>query len=128
MAKSAGHVSIESNIDECTAQMDAAIKRALEIIGGKAESYAKAACPVDTGNLRNSITHKSEGYTEMIGTSVYYAPYVELGHHQQPGRFVPKIKKRLVRSWVPGKPFLGPAVEEHVGEWLDVLEGEMKKG
>ena len=28
--------------------------KALEIIGGKAESYAKRLCPVDTGNLRNS--------------------------------------------------------------------------
>jgi len=32
--------------------------RALEIIGGKAESYAKKLCPVKTGRLRNSITHQ----------------------------------------------------------------------
>ena len=64
-----------------------AIDRALEIIGGMAESYAKQLCPVDTGRLRNSITHKQEGpKTVAIGTNVYYAPFVELGHSQQPGR------------------------------------------
>ena len=48
-----------------------AIDRALEICGGKAESYAKELCPVDTGNLRNSITHQQyDDKTEVIGTSV----------------------------------------------------------
>ena len=37
--------------------LEAAKAKALETIGGKAESYAKRLCPVDTGNLRNSITH-----------------------------------------------------------------------
>lgn len=31
--------------------------RALEMIGLQAERYAKEGCPVDTGRLRNSITH-----------------------------------------------------------------------
>ena len=56
--------------------------RALEIIGGKAETYAKLLAPVDTGNLRNSITHQQlDEDTEIIGTNVHYAPYV--------GSFVP---------------------------------------
>ena len=35
-----------------------AIDRGLEICGGMAEGYAKRLCPVDTGRLRNSITHQ----------------------------------------------------------------------
>ena len=31
--------------------LNGAAARALEIIGGKAETYAKLLCPVDTGNL-----------------------------------------------------------------------------
>lgn len=54
--------------------LDAAKARALEICGEKAESYAKALCPVDTGNLRNSITHFQKDDDEYIGTNVEYAP------------------------------------------------------
>ena len=44
------------------------------------ERYAKADCPVDTGRLRNSISHSvNEGeQTAYIGTNVEYAKYVEL--------------------------------------------------
>lgn len=80
--------------------------RALEIIGGKAESYAKKLCPVDTGRLRNSITHQqfSED-TEVIGTNVDYAPYVELG--------TTRMKAR---------PFLKPAAEGHTAEYKQIME------
>lgn len=98
-------------------------RMALEIIGGKAESYAKQLCPVDTGNLRNSITHQRVNETtEAIGTNVEYAPYVELGHHQEPGRYVPAIGKRLKASFVPGKPFLRPAAEDHGPEYMQIIQ------
>lgn len=57
--------------------------RAMEACGLVAEGHAKAKCPVDTGNLRNSITHKVvEDGSDVIcyvGTDVEYGPYVELG-------------------------------------------------
>ena len=39
--------------------MNEATLRALERCGSQAEGYAKDLVPVDTGNLRNSISHKS---------------------------------------------------------------------
>lgn len=117
-----------SNVPQILSQVNAACKRALEICGGKGESYAKANCPVQTGNLCNSITHRAEGDKTMtIGTSVYYAPYVEFGHSQEPGRYVPAIGKRLVASYVPGKHFFTNALEGHVGEFQSVIEGELNK-
>ena len=48
-----------------------------------AETYAKDLTPVDTGTLRNSITHRVETKGKMImviiGSNVHYAPYVEFG-------------------------------------------------
>lgn len=44
---------------EVRAAMDKALDKALEMCGLKAEGYAKMICPVDTGNLRKSITHTS---------------------------------------------------------------------
>ena len=84
--------------------------RALEIIGGKAESYAKKLCPVRTGRLRNSITHQQmDENTEIIGTNVEYASYVEMG-------------TRRSRK----KPFLRPAAENHSAEYMAILQRVMK--
>lgn len=48
------------------------------------ENDAKRRCPVDTGELRMSITHEIENVSETsitgaIGTNLSYAPYVEFG-------------------------------------------------
>lgn len=58
---------------------------ALDLIGERAEGYAKDDCPVDTGTLRNSISKKVVGNDVYIGTNIEYAPYVEFGenkHHE----------------------------------------------
>lgn len=68
-------VTFTTNRAAVLAAVSSAKTRALEIMGGKAESYAKQLCPVDTGNLRNSITHQQmDESTEAIGTAVEYAP------------------------------------------------------
>lgn len=41
-----------------------------------------------------------------VYNTVKYAPYVEYGHRQTPGRFVPALGKRLKKTWVPGKHML----------------------
>lgn len=100
--------------------------RALEIVGGKAESYAKQLCPTKTSRLKNSITHqRMDENTEAVGTNVEYAAAVELGHHQEPGRYVPAIKKRLKREFIPGKPFLKPAAEDHGAEYAQIIKSIM---
>ena len=64
--------------------------------------------PVDTGELRRSWTVgdiRKQGdcyYIEVINL-LEYAQYVEYGHRQTPGRYVPAIGKRLKKSWVQGK-------------------------
>ena len=107
------------------------INKALEICGGTAERYAKENLTrnhsVDTGRLRGSIAHRQvDDKTEAVGTNVDYAPYVELGHTQEPGRYVPAIKRRLVRAWVDGKPYLRPAVEGHRTEYNRIIQEELK--
>lgn len=111
---------------EVLADLKQAKARALEIIGGTAEGHAKELCPVDSGRLQNSISHTPRGEdTEAIGTDVSYAPFVELGHNQQPGRYVPKLGKRLVASHVAGKPFLKPALENYEDEYVNIVKGEL---
>ena len=111
-------VTFTSHVKEALSAEQAARNKALEIIGGKAESYAKKLCPVDTGRLRNSITHQQfDDNTEVIGTNVEYAPYVELGHHTAGGSGV---------NYVSGKPFLRPAAEGHSSEYKNIIDSIMK--
>lgn len=111
--------------------IDQAIDRALDICGGTAERHAVTNITrnrsVRSNILRGSITHqRKDKNTETVGTDVEYAPYVELGHQQQPGRYVPAIKKRLKASWVAPKPYLRPAVENHKEEYKKIIANELK--
>ena len=69
-------VHITDNSAEVRAALEQAKARALEIIGGKIESYAKGLVPVDTGALRNSITHRvdNDGGSVEVGSAIIYAP------------------------------------------------------
>lgn len=117
-----------SNKAEALAKIQEAIRNALEICGGTAEGHAKVKCPKQTGNLANSIAHEMRGDNSVaIGTNVTYAPYVEFGHNQEPGRYVPAIGKRLVASHVAAKPYLVPALEEHQQEYVNIVRGELSK-
>jgi len=120
------NVVFESHLGEFKEALETQIEQALIAIGLTAETYAKDGCPVDTGRLRNSITHENDSRTVVIGTNVEYGKWVELGHHQQPGRYVPSLGKALVRDFVPGHPFLGPAAEGHTEEYKQIVESAMK--
>lgn len=52
------------------------------------------------------VEKSGKTYTITIVNNVEYAPYVEYGHRQTPGRYVPAIGKRLKESFVPGKHML----------------------
>lgn len=71
-------VEIHDNSKEVSAEIKAALLRGLEKCGLVAEGYAKKLCPVDTGNLRNSITHVVDegGDAVYIGTNSEYGAYV----------------------------------------------------
>ena len=74
-------VSFTDNSEQVLSTFKAAVLRALERCGSQAEGYAKDLAPVDTGKLRNSISHNVNDaeHAVYIGTNTEYAPYVELG-------------------------------------------------
>lgn len=103
----------EDNTEEVQQGIVRAIDRALETIGLLAEGYAKRACPVDTGNLRNSITHAVESGEDAVyvGTNVEYAPYVEMGTRR-----------------TAAQPFLRPAATEHGSTYRGILKRNLENG
>lgn len=70
-----------------------------------------------SGHLRRSWRVTStEGigynYTIKVENPLDYASYVEHGHRQTPGRFIPALGKTAVVSWVPGRHMLSTSVDE----------------
>ena len=104
-------ITMEVTVDNTAAVkggLQSAFARALERIGLQAEGYAKDLCPVDTGNLRNSITHTSDGKAAYIGTNVTYGKYVELG----------TVK-------MAAQPYLRPAAADHAGTYRNIVKDEL---
>ena len=133
----------ENHTDEVLKALDEATPKILEMIGIKAEKYAKALCPVGTvestgkkgyrgGTLRNSITHSIDDDTLSVGSNVEYAPYVELGTGPN---FTPPPEwesfdtpkgSGIGHGYVKPRPYLRPAIEEHLSEYADMIEKELK--
>lgn len=139
---------------EAIAEKDAAVLRALEAIGIKCEGYAKLLCPVDTGRLRNSITHALSGSetaikeyknnrthattnaTKRAGTAgkpVEVKTYTYEG--SAPGgeeavyvgtnvEYAPYVEYGTQRT--TAQPFLKPAVQDHEDEYKKIAESFLK--
>ena len=76
-------VDQKDNSEQVLSAMEKAIKNGLEAIGLTAEGHAKKITPVDTGRLRNSISHATDKEAAYIGTNVEYAAFVQLNWVQE---------------------------------------------
>ena len=93
---------VEMDVQNRMQQADNAVQSA----GLLCEALAKAACPVDTGNLKSSIHYENTGVGSCtVGTAVKYGPYVELGTSRQ-----------------RAQPFLFPAYVEAGQRLVDALK------
>jgi HK97 gp10 family phage protein len=108
------------------------MNRALEAVGIALEGYAKLMCPVDTGRLRNSITHDVRDDKVYVGTNVEYAPYVEygtgagVGGRSTPWKYQDAHGKWHTTTGHDPQPFIRPAVQDHLDEYKDIMEEELK--
>lgn len=131
------NIKITDNSGLVKEELEAAALRALEKCGLAAEGYAKLLCPVDTGNLRNSITHQVDDGEQAvyIGSASEYAAYVELGtgKYYPGGRQTPWVYQDAKGNWrlthgQRARPYLKPAVADHVAQYREIIEGELKNG
>lgn len=109
------YIKIVQNNSHLVAQMlPTAIGKALEKIGLLAEGhvigYMTAEHIVDTGRLRNSITHAVEASRSVIvGTNVRYGRWVHNG-----------------TSKVDPRPFLTDPISQHRDEYKEILKDSLK--
>jgi len=106
-------VTIDSHVGEITGEVQAKINAWLEAIGQDAASTAANQAPVDTGRLKNSISHAvvEEEKTVYIGTNVEYAPYQEFG----------------TSRGIPGKHFIQFGATAHAGKYKAMLANILKE-
>ena len=103
-----------NNIDKAKAECAEAVRKALMICGNNWENHAKDLVPVDTGRLKNSLTHEMPNdNTVAVGTNVEYAQYVEFGE---------KATHRVGQAH-----FLRDAGLNNVDEYKNIIESELKK-
>lgn len=102
-------VQITDNAPQVLAAVPMAIARALWAMGAAAEGHAKSNAPVDTGRLRNSITHQEDKSSTVIGSNVEYAAAQELG------------TSRGIR----GKHYLKNAVANNTEEYKGIVRQSM---
>lgn len=131
-------IEFTDNPKEVLAEFEAACLRALEKCGLTAEGYAKKLCPVDTGNLRNSISHAVDSgeMAAYVGSQTEYAAYVELGTGKYAtggGRPTPWVYQDAKGNWHKtsgnkAQPFIKPAVADHTQKYRDIIESELKNG
>ena len=109
-----------------------AIRRALEQSCLIVEGDAKTKCPVDSGQLRQSINHKVEDNAGWVSTNVEYAPYVEIGtgiySSEGGGRQTPWVYKDAKGEWhrtsgSKPQPFMKPALEQNTSKIIDQFKG-----
>lgn len=127
-------VDIYDHSAEVLAALQEAAGRALEKCGLVAEGYAKRLVRVDTGNLRNSITHKVDPAEPAvyIGTNSEYGAYVELGtgKYYPGGRPTPWKYQDANGNWHwtagnKAQPYLKPAVADHANQYRAIIEDEL---
>lgn len=131
-------IRITDNSAEILAHFEEACMKALEECGLVAEGWAKTNITqqraVDTGNLRNSITHSvdSRERAAYVGTPVDYAPYVELGTGKYvPGGSPPWVYMDDEGNWhktsgQPPRPFIKPSVADHESEYREIIKEELQ--
>lgn len=105
-------VKIIDNTQECIDILNNKIGTILDSIGERAIIYAKQNTPVDTGNLRDSITFEVNSTEDKVDikTDVDYAQYVEEGTMKRPG-------KHMIRD----------SLAEHIDEYKETIKSGLNQ-
>lgn len=131
-----------SHKDDLLQLLDSQIKKALTECGLDAQNFAldkhhSYAYRDPTGNLARSIKYEVEvdgdESTMTLGSGVEYAPYVELGtgKYYPGGRRTPWMFQDRNGKWwwtagMQARPFIKPAIADHVDHYKKVIEQNLK--
>lgn len=102
-------LGVEDMLDELAEDIRDGLERGIALGGELVKGSARAKAPVDTGQLRSSISSQASGFNCLVGTNVEYGIYQELGTYK-----------------MPPHPFLVPALEENENEIVNIIKDSIK--
>ena len=114
-------LKLQKNLEKVAASVDDLCVRCTQKLAAQLINTVIKRTPVKSGALRRGwmagkttmqVSRKGTSYEIVVFNSVNYASYVEYGHRQEPGRYVPAIGKRLKNSWVKGQFMLKISEQE----------------
>lgn len=133
-------VKLIDNSDVVLSEMEQKIEVGLEECGMMMETFAKGKCPVDTGRLRNSITHAVGGssvtgsyhadtarggsqgfgtYNGTVGTRGDHS--VSVGTNVE---YAPYVE--MGTSKMGARPFIEPSVSDHLNQFKHIILKHLK--
>ena len=118
-------MTLIDNSKQTLSDLQKQIEKALTKCALVAEGYAKLQCPVDTGALRNSITHKVSDNEMAVGTNMEYGSYIEFGtgiYSEKGGRQTPWVYQDANGNWwtTSGRkpvPYIKPSIADHADQY-----------
>lgn len=120
-------------IKEMPKESQKEIKKAVKDSALMVERDAKINAPVDTGTLRNSISHRiiesDDTIVAEVGASVKYGKFQEYGTGQRGksgGIPTPSDYEYGSSKGIPAQPFLGPALAKNKAAIQKKIERAIK--
>lgn len=101
---------LENRIQNLISSSDKVTEDIAKELGAIVHTSARNSVPVDTGDLKKSITLDVQGKSATVGTPLHYAPYVEYGTSRQ-----------------SPQPYMRPAAREANKVALDVAKVVLNK-
>lgn len=117
--ESRDQIGIET-LNDTSARLIRGVRR-LTPVGQYEKKSGKKGGTLQRGWRAGTPAKRKDQYRGAVYNPTNYAGYVEDGHRQTPGRFVPAIGKRLVKSWVPGQHMLRDTTGAVEGEFVNIL-------
>lgn len=120
-------------IERATEIVDDLFKEALGQMALDFLRKVKDRTPQRTGLLKDrwkigAIVKKGDDYMIEVFDDTKYASFVEDGHRQKVGRYVPAIGKRLVKPWVEGRFMMkltADEIEQEMPRYMERLEKKL---
>lgn len=93
----------------------------------KAKSTGKMGGTLRRGWSISPITKEGNTFKVQVFNPIEYATYVEYGHRQEPGRYVPALGKQLKQGWVKGQFMMTISAQELEKITPQVIEKKLRK-
>lgn len=106
--------------------------RARSFLTAEGARYARYWSGYKGGTLRRgwtigNVTKVGDTFKIEVINPVIYASYVEFGHRQKPGRYVPALGVKLKKSWIEGKFMLTISESDLEREAPTIIERKIKQ-